>query len=64
MVIRAYPEDVLKELESNSAQKPNTDTRVVYIYTSNPDEWNYIIKALIIIGTVIILAYVAKKLLE
>jgi len=62
MVMMAYPE-TLSNPRKQSA--PESTQRVVYVYNSSQDnQWNFILKALIVVGAIIVLAYVAKKLFE
>jgi len=68
-MLRAYPEEILKQPELVPPSKPSGVQPIIYVYAypsvSNQDEqWNYIIKVLLLIGAVVALAYVAKRLLE
>jgi len=65
MVMRAYPEQVIQQISDNSnLESTPTNNKPVVVYVNNQDTWEWAIKALVLVGCIILLAYVAKKLFE
>lgn len=54
MAIRAYPEQFVKQVEEVKAV-PNTENKG-YIIVYQSDDWNYIIKAITILGAIVVLS--------
>jgi len=64
MVLRAYPEQVIQQLSPNTQSSQIQNPTSTVIYVTNQDMWEWAIKALVLVGCIIIIAYVAKKLFE
>ena len=61
MVLRAYPEEIATRKVQVKEVPPQNQQVVYYV---QDETWQWIIKALVVVGAIIILAYVAKKLFE
>jgi len=58
MAVRAYPEQFVKQMEEKAL--PNTEKGYIIVYQQS--DWDYIIKALTILGAVVVLSLLVYSL--